>query len=169
MKFTGTDFFTGKDVCSIVIELPNTALGPRKVGLWACTVDGAGGAWVQAERGARPSQSVFLTGGQKAAYMAASPAEDASFVAVYAHSLEHTGGYSPDAAKKVAATLLPDILFYDPREPACFPRNGRALTDDVMDGFISILTNGKVTTDNVAAHGDLLDVFPYVAPPHKER
>ncbi len=169
MKFTGTDFFTGKDVCSIVLELPNAALGPRKVGLWARTVDGAGGKWVQAERGARPSQSVFLTGDQKAAYMAASPAEDARFVAVYAHSLEHTGGYSPDAAKKVAATLLPDILFYDPREPACFPRNGRTLTDDVMDGFISILTNGKVTTDNVAAHEDLLDVFPYVGPPHKDR
>ena len=71
MRFTGADFFTGKDVCSIVIELPNAALGPRKVGLWARTVDGAGGNWVQAERGARPSQSVFLTGDQKAAYMAA--------------------------------------------------------------------------------------------------
>ena len=169
MKFTGTDFFTGKDVCSIVLELPNAALGPGKVRLWARTVDGAGGKWVQAERGARPSQSVFLTGDQKAEYMAASPAEDARFVAVYAHSLEHIGGYSPDAAKKVAATLLPDILFYDPREPACFPRNGRTLTDDVMDGFISILTNGKVTTDNVAAHEDLLDAFPYVGPPHKDR
>jgi len=169
MKFTGTDFFTGKDVCSIVIELPNAALGPKKVGLWARTVDGAGGKWMQAERGARPSQSVFLTGDQKAAYMAASPAEDARFVAVYAHSLEHTGGYSPEAAKKVAATLLPDILFYDHREPACFPDNGRTLTDDVMDGFISILTNGKVTTDNVGVHEDLLDVFPYVGPPHKDR
>src|SRR5439155_15373537 len=86
MRFTGTDFFAGKDVCSIVIEVPNTALGSRKVGLWARTVDGAGGKWVQAERGARPSQSVFLSGDQKAAYMAASPVEDASFVAVYAHS-----------------------------------------------------------------------------------
>ena len=169
MTFTGTDFFTGKDVCSIVIEVPNAALGQRKVGLWARTVDGAGGEWVQAERGARPSQSVFLTGDQKAAYFAASPAEDARFVAVYAHSLEHTGGYSTDAAKKVAATLLPDILFYDPREPACFPRNGRTLTDDVMDGFISILTNGKVTGDGVGPHGDLLDDFPYVGAPHKDR
>ena len=197
MKFTGTDFFTGKDVCSIVIEVPNAALGDRKVGLWARTVDGAGGKWVQAERGARPSQSVFLSGDQKAAYMAASPAEDARFVAVYAHSLEHTGGYSPDAARRVAATLLPDILFYDPREPACFPHNGRALRDDVMDGFIAILdglralleggakpgrysnqvgeltesiaAHFKVKTDNVAAHEDLLDVFPYVGPPHKDR
>jgi hypothetical protein len=169
MRFTGSDFFTGKDVCSIVIEVPNAALGQKKVGLWARTVDGAGGSWLQAERGARPSQSVFLTGGQKAAYFAASPDDDGCFVAVYAHSLEHTGGYSPDAALRVAANLLPDILFYDCREPACFPRNGRTLTDDVMDGFISILTNGKVTSDGVGPHKDLLDTFPYVGPPHKGR
>jgi hypothetical protein len=40
------------------------------------------------------------------------------------------------------------------------------LTDDVLDGFISILTNGKVTTDGVGPHSDLLAEFPYVGPPH---
>jgi hypothetical protein len=33
MQFTGTDFFTGKDVCSIVLEVPNSALGDERLGL----------------------------------------------------------------------------------------------------------------------------------------
>jgi hypothetical protein len=90
-------------VCSIVLELPNSALGANnKIGLWHRTVDGTGGKWVQADRGALPSQSVFLTGDHKAAYLAAEPADDARFIPVFAHSLEHTGGYTPEEATRVA-------------------------------------------------------------------
>jgi len=49
--------------------------------------------------------------------------------------LEHTGGYTPAEAKRVAGTLLPDVLPYDPTRPACFPDNGRTLTDDAFDCF----------------------------------
>ena len=35
--------------------------------------------------------------------------------------------------------------------------------------FLSILTNGKVTRDNVGPHTDLLTSFPYVGSPHKIR
>ena len=44
--------------------------------------------------------------------------------------------------------------------------NGQTLTDDVVDVFFSMLTNGKVTGDKVGPHGDLLDQFPYLGPPH---
>ncbi len=44
--------------------------------------------------------------------------------------------------------------------------NGRKLTDDAIDVFLSILTNGKVTGDNVGPHEDLLASFPYVGAPH---
>ncbi len=169
LHFTGTDFFLDLDVCSIVLELPNSVLGNNKVGLWHRSVDGASGKWVQADRGARPSQTVFLTGDHKAAYLGAEPADDAQFIPVFAHSLEHAGGYSAEEAKRVAGTLLPDILMYDPKLPASFPKNGRALVDDVADTFVTLLTNGKVTTDNVGAHKDLLAVFPYVGPPHQDR
>ena len=30
LQFTGDDFFIDKDVCSIVLETPNSALGPNK-------------------------------------------------------------------------------------------------------------------------------------------
>jgi hypothetical protein len=106
---------------------------------------------------------------EKDAYVAGEPADDARFVDVMAHSLEHMGGYAPEAAKRVAGTLLPDILRYDPRRPVAYPDNGRMLTDDVADPFIAILTNGKVTEDKVGPHEDLLPDFPYVGPPHENR
>ena len=172
MQFTGKDFFADKDTCSIALGLPDSLLGTKALGLWARTLipeKSAAGGWVQADRGARPNQTPFLTGEQNAAYLAGEPADDARFVPVFAHALEHTGGYAPEEAMRVAGTLLPDILRYDPRHPASFPGNGRALTDDVCDIFLAILTNGKVTGDGVGPHGDLLTEFPYLAPPHKVR
>src|SRR5712672_503209 len=166
LQFTGDDFFADKDVCSIVLEIPNLALAPKRLGLWARTLDGAGDRWVQADRGALPSQAAFLVGEEGEAYLAGEPADDARFVAGFAHALEHTGGYAPDEARRVAATLLPEILPYDPTRPASFPSNGRRLTDDAAAAFLVVLTNGRVSGDKVGPHIDLLAEFPYLGPPH---
>jgi hypothetical protein len=166
LQFTGDDFFADKDVCSIVLELPNSSLAPKRLGLWARTLVSAGGKWVQVDRGALPAQAVFLVGTERDAYLAGEPVDDARFVAVFAHALEHAGGYAPNEARRVAATLLPEIMSYDPTRPASFPANGRTLTDDAGDAFVAILTNGKVTKDGVEAHSDLLAEFPYLGPPH---
>jgi hypothetical protein len=168
LQFTGDDYFADKDVCSIVLEVPNSALG-KKMGLWVRTLDGANGKWVQADRGARSNQTPFLAGEQNAAYLAAEPAGDARFIPVFAHALEHTGGYTTAEATRVAGTLLPDVLHYDPTRPAVYPENGRTLTDDVVDFFLPLLSNGKVTQDKVGPHQDLLAGFPYVGAPHKDR
>src|SRR3954471_23199198 len=37
-QFTGEDFMADKDVCSIALEVPNSALGPGEIGLWARTL-----------------------------------------------------------------------------------------------------------------------------------
>ncbi len=166
MQFTGDDFFADKDVCGIVLELPNSALGTNEVGLWARTLDKTGGGWIQADRGGRPLQAVFLPGEEREAYLNGTPADDDRFIGVFAHELEHSGGYTPHDAVGVARKLLPDVLSYDPGRPASYPHNGRALTDDVVDVFFSMLTNGKVTGDKVGPHGDLLKEFPYLGPPH---
>jgi hypothetical protein len=112
-------------------------------------------------------QAVFLVGDEREAYLNGEPADDDRFIGVFAHQLEHSGGYRPEDAVGVARKLLPDILSYDPRGPARFPNNGRTLTDDVVDVFFSTFTNGKVAGDKVGPHGDLLDEFPYLGPPHK--
>ena len=167
MRFTGDDFFKNKNVCSIVLELPKSELRSNEVGIWARTVDKTGEDWVQADRGGRPLQAVFLVGEEREAYLSGEPANDDRFIRVFAHELEHTGGYTPEDAKAVARKFLPDILSYNPNEPARFPHNGRTLTDDVVDFFFSIYANRNVT-DKVGPHGDLLDEFPYLGKPHNE-
>src|SRR5438034_2443787 len=166
MQFTGDDFFKDKNVCSIALELPNSELGTNKVGIWARTVDKTDDGWVQADRGGRQLQAVFLVGEQRESYLSRDPANDNRFIGVFAHELEHTGAYTPQDATAVARKLLPDLLSYNQHEPVRYPRNGRTLTDDVVDVFLSVLTNGKVTGDKVGPHGDVLDEFPYLGPPH---
>jgi hypothetical protein len=165
LKFTGQDFFADKNVCSIVLEVPTAELG-SKMNLWARTMDGASGTYVQADRNARASQEPFLAGDEKSAYISGEPAQDARFVPVFAHSLQHTGGYTAEEATRVAASQLPDVLPYEPGREVSYPTNGRALTDDVAAYFLPVLTNGKVTGDGVKPHTDLLAEFPYVGPPH---
>jgi len=170
-QFTGSDYFADKDVCSIVLELPNNELGATEVNLWHRALlpeDDAN--WVQVERGAQTQQVTFLVPNeQKAAYVASEPADDARFVEGIAHTLEHTGGYSPEEARRVARTRVPDVLPYDPTRPVAYPDNGRQLTDDVADYLIPIWTNGKATEDKVGPHNDLLPEFPYLGPPHENR
>ena len=122
---------------------------------------GAGGS-----RGQTPQSVFFCPGDEKSAYLGGEPATDTRFVDSFAHALEQVGGYSPEDAKRVAGTLLPDVLPYDPRQPANYPHNGRMLTDDVGDHFLALFTNRRVTGDGVGPHTDLLSEFPYLGSPH---
>ena len=148
-----------------MLEVPNSDLGTKRVDLWARTLADVGGDWVQADRGALPAQAVFLVGTERDAYLAGEPANDARFVAVFAHALEHVGGYTPEDASRAAGKLLPEMMSYEPTRPASFPSNGRTPTDDAGDVFLAVLTNGKVR-NKVKAHRDLLPEFPYLGPPH---
>ena len=170
-QFTGEDFFADKDVCSIVLELPNSELGATEVGLWQRSlVPADGGGWVQVERQAHAQQVTVLTPNEeKVEYLAGEPADDARFVDSIAHVLEHAGGYSAEEARQLAEPMLPDILPYDPTRPVGYPDNGRLLTDDVGDYVLAILTNGRVTEDKVGPHEDFLSEFPYLGPPHEDR
>src|SRR5260370_10217809 len=110
LQFTGDDFFADKDVCSIAIEVPNSELGLQSLGLWARTLHDVGGKWIQADRGARPQQAVFLTGAENADYLSGEPADDARFVPVFAYSLQHAAGYTTQHANLVARRRLPALL-----------------------------------------------------------
>src|SRR4030095_15939358 len=85
-QFTGDDFFADSDVCSIVLEVPNSDLGNGEVGLWHRTLLPAdGGNWVQVERGARTQIVPFLVPNEeKDAYVGSDPADDTRFVEVMA-------------------------------------------------------------------------------------
>jgi hypothetical protein len=171
LQFTGDDFFAEADVCCIVLELPNREFAEGGVALWhRSLIPGDDEGWVQVERGARTQQVPFLIPNEeKAAYASSEPADDDRFVAGLAHSLEHTGGYAPEEAERLARTMVPDVLRYDPTRPVAYPDNGRGLTEDVVDPFLATLTNGKIKEDGVDPHTDLLSEFPYVGPPHETR
>jgi hypothetical protein len=166
LKFTGKDFFADDNVASIALEVPNEKFGSSNLRLWGRTVDGKSGTWVQADRGSHASQEPFLSPPDQIAYITAEPANDAQFVPLFAHALQHTGGYTPEGATQAANGLLPDVQTFKLGKPAVYPTNGRALTDDAKAHFLSVLTNGKVTHDGTHAHTDLLADFPYVGPPH---
>jgi hypothetical protein len=165
-KFTGHDFFADKNIASIVLEVPNAKFGSANLRLWGRTVDGKSGSWVQADRGSHASQEPFLSPPEQLAYITGEPANDSRFVPLFAHALQHVGGYTPQGATQAANSLLPDVQPYQPGRPASYPTNGRALTDDASAHFLSVLTNGKVTEDGVHPHADLLAEFPFVGPPH---
>lgn len=166
LTFTGSDYFADKNVCSIVIEVPNADLQADKVNLWARILDGTTGSFVQADRGARASQEPFLIGDEQAAYLTGEPAQDARFIPAFAHSLQHAGGYTPDEATRLAATMLPDVLPFRPGREATYPSNGRALTDNAGGYFIAQMSKGKSSGGGLRPHTDLTVEFPYEGPPH---
>ncbi|MFD0395793.1 hypothetical protein ACFQ3Z_42055 [Streptomyces nogalater] len=79
--------------------------------------------------------------------------------------LQHFGGYDEQSAEQALCTVLPDILRLDRGRPAAYP-NGRTLTDDVTSARLAMLTAGKVATDHIGPHTDLLPGFPYLGVPH---
>ena len=169
MQFTGSDKFLDKNVFSIVLELPNSALGGNpKVGVWArVLIPKDGNPFFQIDRMGRPFVNVGFTKDEdKDTFNRIEPTGDremftgkfTDLLASHGHSLEH--------ARQTALTLLPDILDYDYSSSAGY-RNGRRLADDVIDIQLAVLTNGAVTTDKVGPHQDLLTTFPYLGRPHK--
>jgi hypothetical protein len=110
-------------------------------------------------------QAVFPPGDHREAYLSGRPVDDDGFIGAFAHTLEHSAA---TRTNKQSASRQSYCLtsFRDARTPAGYPKNGRTLTDDVTDAFLSILTNGRITTDHLGPHRDPLEEFPYVGPPH---
>ncbi len=145
-QFTGTDFFAGKNVFAIALELPNEAfVSGSRVGLWGRTSLRQDGRLVPVDRIGGPGVTNFLnqTQEEKKPYMEGEPADDrAAFGERFAATIEHLG-FSPDEAREMVEGMLPDVLRYDPSQPAGFP-NGRLLSDDVLDLAVSMVTHGNV-------------------------
>lgn len=167
-KWTGQDYFADKNVFAIVLEVPNTALGPRsQVGIWARALVRQDGQLVQGDRLGRPAIDFVYNPAdeQKAIWNAQEPTEDrANFLDSFAKVFESTG-HSPEEARAGAGQLLPDLLTYDYNSGAGFP-NGRKPTDDVINMGIAQLSRGAVPHDGLRPHADLLQDFPYLGPPH---
>ncbi|HUG65905.1 MAG TPA: DUF4331 family protein [Gaiellaceae bacterium] len=195
MSFLGctsprTDFFAGKNVSAIVLELPSALLtrsGSSQIGVWATTTTGL----TQVDRMGRPAiNTVFIPNNPlppdrvsdgkaslKNAFNSSAPRNDqAKFrtevvdTLTVLHSLNDAAGDDPsDDAGKIsglADVLLPDILTFDTAASDGF-LNGRRLADDVIDAELGLITEGAATTDCVSQNDRAFRAaFPYLANPH---
>jgi uncharacterized protein DUF4331 len=125
-----------------------------------------GNPFFQIDRMGRPFVNVAFTEGEdKDTFNRIEPTRDQELFTKKFADILQSFGYSPENAQQVALTLLPDILDYDYSSPEGY-RNGRKLTDDIIDIQLALITNGRVTTDKVGPHQDLLATFPYLGSPH---
>lgn len=166
--FTGSDFFADKNVFSIALEVPNSALGSSpQVGVWGrVLLPESDGSMLQIDRMGRPAiNTVFMHGKEKLMFNRAEPIQDRARFTDEVVEVLTSFGYTTSQADGIADILLPDILAYDSSSSGGF-LNGRKLTDDVIDIELNLVTNGQVTGDGAGVHTDLLGSFPYLGNPH---
>jgi uncharacterized protein DUF4331 len=167
-QWTGRDFFADKNVFGIVLEVPNSALGPHpRVGIWARVLVPHDGRLVQGDRAGRPGIDATFnhSDDDKRIWNQQEPSQDrARFLDTFARVFEHAG-HPRDQATTLAGHLLPDLLPYDYASAEGYP-NGRTLTDDVINMGIALLSNGAVPHDGLRPHADLRSDFPYLGSPH---
>ncbi|MGW5681383.1 DUF4331 family protein [Nonomuraea sp. NPDC003754] len=169
-QWTGADTMAGRNVVGIVLEVPDRVLGAEPgIGVWARVCLRRDGELVSVDRGAHPSLTAYFNAEEaKEGYNRGEPADDvATYLDAWTAALQHTGGYTAEAARDRLATVLPDILRFDRSAPAAYP-NGRRLDDDVTDVRIGMVTDGRVPDDGIGPHTDLLPDFPYLGTPHPQ-
>lgn len=167
-QWTGKDFFADKNVFGIVLEVPNSALGPNpQVGVWGRVLVPHDGRLVQGDRAGRPGidNNFNQSDDDKRIWNQQEPSRDRElFLDKFTGVFEHAG-YPRDHAATLAASLLPDLLTYDYSSAEGAP-NGRNLTDDVINMGIALLSNGAVPHDGLRPHADLRADFPFLGSPH---
>jgi hypothetical protein len=168
--WTGVDSNAEANVFSMVIELPTSELGPDPdINIWGrCSVR-RDGRLLHVDRAGHPSVSSFFnTDETKEEYNASEPVHDRErWTDQFVHLMGHTGNYTREEAIAAinAESLLPDMLTFDPAEPARYP-NGRSFTDDVINHRLSFLSKGDIPPTGLKPHTDILGEFPYLGNPH---
>ncbi|MGC0417135.1 DUF4331 family protein [Embleya sp. AB8] len=167
-QWTGVDWGADKNILGMVLEMPNAELSAHPViGVWARVSLRRDGELRSVDRGAHPSLTAYFNAEDaKEAYNAGEPAQDwDTYREPWTAALEHFGNYDTAAAEGALRTILPDVLRFDRDRPAGYP-NGRTLTDDVTSARLTMLSNGRITSDHIGPHTDLLAGFPYLGAPH---
>jgi hypothetical protein len=169
--WTGVDSNTEANVFSTVLELPTSELSANPdIRIWGrCSVR-RDGKLLHVDRAGHPSiSSFFNTDDTKEEYNASEPPNDwGRWLEQFVHLMGHTGNYTREEAIAAieAHGILPDMLTFNPSQPAGYP-NGRVFTDDVINFRLSFLSKGEIPPDGLAPHTDTLTEFPYLGPPHQ--
>ena len=184
-KDKAVNAFADTTVNSIVLEVPDGALGANKIGFWGVTALATdAGGWQQINRAGQPMiQPIFNPDDSErsSAYNTTQPREDRALygplVSTLVAGVVAAMGTSADPVaygESVAALCFPDMLHYEVGTPAIFgfaKRNGRALTDNAPEVMFSIVVNAALSDglSRNTATGTLRRDFPYVAAPLAEQ
>src|SRR6201981_1552620 len=175
------NFFGGKNVTAIVLEVPSSMIGRGVVHAWATASLYGHAPEVQVSRWGLPMITHLLLSAPSlhdasAHYHRAVPADEVALfskpirdfvekVTALAHSAADPSAY----ATQLLARLCPGVLPYELDTPAAFTFaafNGRGLWDDVMDVILTLATNTALG-DGVAPDKRLMRPdFPYFGEPH---
>jgi uncharacterized protein DUF4331 len=163
MQWTGHDGWAGNNIFGIVLEVPNSALGPEpQIGIWGRTMALVGRMLTPVNQMGRPGTNVFRQGADTNTTPPAQQRE--RFSAQYLGMFKNFG-YSESEANALTLQWLPDVLPYNYTDPSGYP-NGRQLTDDIVDNVVEIMTRGNRKDDLVYPHTDYLAAFPYLGVPN---
>lgn len=164
LQWSGQDFWAGKNVFSMVLDVPNNALGPQpQIGIWGRTMATVEGILTSVNQMGSPGNNALRQGADTNSTPPSQQRERffSQYVAMF-----QTFGYTEAEATKLSLEWLPDILPYNYMSAAGYP-NGRQLKDDIADNLVEILTQGEMKDDLVHPHTDYLAEFPYLGIPHE--
>ena len=174
------DFFAGRNVSVIVLQVPNAMIGTGMVHAWATASLVGHAPEVQVSRWGLPLVThIFLSDPTKPdlkeKFNRTVPADDvANFaepIAEFTSKMATYAGSSPDAdayGKQVAARLCPTTLPYEIGTRAEFTLtrfNGRPLLDDAMDVMLTLTANQPISDGVVPNANRVRAEFPYYGTP----
>jgi hypothetical protein len=171
------ELFQKRNVTAIVLEVPTASIGAGLVHIWG-TISLYGHApEVQVARWGLPLIThIYMVDQQlREDFNRSHPSDDLArfapgFAAVVTKMTELAGSsaVSQEYGRQLIERFVPVVLPYRLGTPAAFDFlefNGRALTDDVLDVMLTLMTNTALG-DGVAPPADrVLDRFPYFGAP----
>lgn len=174
------NFFAGRNVTPIVLEIPCNLIGSGQVRAWA-TVSLYGHApEVQVSRWGIPLLThVFMPDmDMREDYNRTTPADDtACFSSHISQIVEKVTSLACSApnpaayARQLIARIIPSTLPYALDSKAAFEINefnGRALSDDAMDVILSLTTNTPLGDGVTPDQSRMQPDFPYFGEPYKQ-
>ncbi|MGE0221275.1 DUF4331 family protein [Mycolicibacterium sp.] len=155
------------NIVAVAVEVPTGYLGANPdVRIWGrCSVLDDG-TWRHVDRIGHPGlPELFVEPEALPEYRAGIPNRDRDrWMGRLIEVMAETGGYPRDEAIEAIAALdlLPDVMTYDPAQPAKYP-NGRALADDVAGRLRALLAHEQPAPAPPCT--DFTADFPYLGAP----
>lgn len=171
------NFFGGRNVTAIVLEVPTPLIGLGRVHGWATASLHGHAPEIQVSRWGLPLiTNIFMPDpAMREDFNRAAPVEDVSRfsaqIADVAARLTRLAGSAADPngyGRMLAERLCPVTLPYDLDTAANFGVdgfNGRGLADDVMDVMLTLATNMPLADGVAPDRSRMRDEFPYFGEP----